>query len=235
MAPARRTTSTDDRYQTFTTPVGVAVYPNLLQPRDYKGNQKFYYDASLVLEGDEAAELQQQIDQWMDESVIQNGSKRALDPPYEPHKVKDDNGEWEEVDGAVRFKFRVPASMETKKGTWDRQPIHFDAEVNPIEPTPIGSGSKVILSFQVYKWKNPSGASVQLQPVAVQILDLVPPRVSTGSRDAGDYGMSAQTGGYVAPADAQAGQAQPGGSPNTGGGAGVQGDGGSGEDAPGDF
>jgi hypothetical protein len=176
----------EEKYPTFTTVVGTLVYPHLNKARDFQGDEKFAYDTGFVLTGEAAADLEGKIDRWLEESA-QLHKKRALKPPYDPHEDEDGN----EVEGATRFKFKVTASTVTKKGkVWDRKPSIFDRYGNALPPEPyVGSGTTAQIAFQVYLWKNPSGAGVSLQPTAILVRDFV---AFDGSRGAKSFGFEVE-------------------------------------------
>ncbi len=61
----------------------------------------------------------------------------------------------------------------TKSGQlWDRKPTLFDAALKPIQVNPWG-GTTMVVSMSVYCWNAAGKSGVSLQPVAIQIIDLV--------------------------------------------------------------
>jgi hypothetical protein len=190
---------------TFTSPIGTLVYPFLIKARDYKGDEKFAYSTKLVLTGEEAAAFEKFVDEQLEIAKADHGTKKVANCPYDEHKDDDDNV----IEGATAFKFKVAARTETKNGTWDRRPAIFDSAGTPIVPLPrIGSGTQARVSFQVYRWKNPSGAGVTLQPVAVQVIRLV--EFGGNSRTADEYGFGAVEGGFVTEGASEAGDSEAG-------------------------
>jgi hypothetical protein len=187
-----------EKYPTFTTEIGTLTYPHLNEARDYKGDGKFAYDCKFVLTGQAAADFEKQIDEWVEESCTEHGTKRKNAPPYDI--ALDENKE--EIEGATAFKFKVKASVETRKGTWDRRPTFFDSTGTPIVDVPLlGSGTKARINFTIYRWKNPNGASVSLQPKNVQIIELVE-YVPRGQGETPE-GFGAIKDGFVAKAGAE--------------------------------
>lgn len=186
----------NDPFRNFVTPIGTLVFPALNEPRDYKGNQQFSYDTGLVLEGEDAEELAAFIDE-LGEEAKRIHKKPKVNPvvPYEVHTDKDG----EEIPGQTKFKFKVAAVTKTKKGDWDRKPAFFDATGTPIEPEPqIGGGTRARIGFQTYLWKNPTQVGVKLQPIAVQVVELV--EGGGHRKTASDLGFTPVEGGFVAPA-----------------------------------
>ena len=160
----------DDQYPTFKTPVGTLVYPFLQDARDYEGDGKFAFSTSFVLLGEAAALLMKFVDELTEQAMSQFNTKKVVYTPYAP-TVDKENGA--EVEGSTTFKFKVIASILTKKGkTWDRTPALFlDGGDKPT--LPIGSGSTARIAYQTYLWKNPGGVGVTLQPTAVLIKTFV--------------------------------------------------------------
>lgn len=159
----------------FVTPVGKIIFPWIIEPRDYQGNGKFAYSCSLDLEGEDAAQLAALVDAEIEEARARFNTNKVFSTPYGPATDR----QKEEIPGVTRFKFKVGASAETKNGQqWDRKPTLVDCDRNPIvaktfDDLPLGAGSLVRIAFTPYPWKNPGGVGVTLQPVAVQVLELV--------------------------------------------------------------
>ena len=167
-------TTKDKRYETFTTPIGTALFAFLTSPRKYRNTGDPAYDAQLLLTGEAAEKFRDRIDQWMEESHEEHGGKQ--DPaPYILNPTDADN---EPIPGAIAFKFKTKAFLKKRDGeVWDRKPVFFDKSGEIIaEPPILGNGSRIRLNFQV--WKRPAygsgGCGVQLQPTEVQLLELVP-------------------------------------------------------------
>lgn len=170
----------------LSTPVGTAVYPRLKTP-DTKFDELGQYKADVSIPLAEAQPL-------MDE--LQADHKRHTGKPAK----KSENTMWiMEVDdsgeetGNVIFKIRVKNRMTKKGELWDRRPKLFDAALKPIDVNPWG-GSKMVVSFDVYEWNAGDKKGISLQPVGVQIIDLV----SGSGPDASSMGFSAREG-YASP------------------------------------
>lgn len=150
----------------FSTPVGEAVYPYLHGEGDKKFHDLGIYKADLRVSKKEAGSLQKKI------STI-----------YETHvgdPVPSENFLWtEETDeagdstGNVVFKLRVKNVALRDGSTWSRRPKLFDtsAPPKPIDVQPWG-GTKMVVAFEVYAYDKPR-KGIKLQPVAIQIVDLV--------------------------------------------------------------
>jgi hypothetical protein len=154
--------------ETFVTPQGRLSYPFLTRARDYNRDGNFAYDTGLIVEGEDAAELVAMIDEFMKQAKKES-KKPNGNPPYAP--VVDAEGD--PVPGKFLFKFRVRA-------TWpdgaSRQPKFVDADGNNVPKVNLrlGSGTLARIRFlpNLYGAKNKS-SGVTLQPVAVQIIELV--------------------------------------------------------------
>jgi len=82
----------------------------------------------------------------------------------------DDEGE---QTGNVFWKLRVKNKLRKKDGQlWDRRPALFDASLRPVDVNPYG-GSKYVVSADIYCWTAGAKVGVSLQPLGVQILELV--------------------------------------------------------------
>ena len=206
----------EEKYPEFTTVVGTLVFPYLNKARDYKDDGKFAYTTGLLLEGQDAANFEREVEALCLESCKRNKTTKRAVVPYGPATEKDENGDKIEVDGSIVFKFRLPAFTKMKSGEiWERKIAFFDSAGNPLSPPPlIGAGTRAAITFQVYYWKTPLGASAQLQPKGVFIVDLV--EFEPGdNRTAEEMGFKPITGGYVAgdnrggdvPADDEGGSA----------------------------
>lgn len=168
---------------------GKAVYPRLSTP-DTKFDDLGQYKADISVPMAEAEEV-------MD----------ILSAAFKAHTgkapKKSENTMWDfETDeegnetGNVIFKCRVKNKLRKRDGQlWDRKPKLFDAALKPIDVNPFG-GSTIVVSAEVYGWDTGSKKGVSLQPLGVQVLELV-----TGSGpSASSMGFKAQEG-YTAEPD----------------------------------
>jgi hypothetical protein len=75
--------------------------------------------------------------------------------------------------GKIIVKFKLP-EFTRKDGTKSEGPTLFDAARNPWDHNKlIGNGSKLIIAFDIYGWKSPSGCGLTFQPRFAQVVELV--------------------------------------------------------------
>ena len=165
---------------------GKAVYPRLSQP-DTKFDELGQYKADVSVPLAEAEPIME-----------------ILSKPFKAHTgkapKKADNTMWyfetnEDGDetGNVVFKCRVKNKLRKRDGKlWDRKPKLFDAALKPVDVNPFG-GSTYVVSAEVYAWEAGAKKGVSLQPVGVQIIELV----SGSGPSASSMGFKAQEG-YMA-------------------------------------
>jgi hypothetical protein len=164
----------DKKNEEYVTPIGTLNYPYLQVPRGYKGDTtKLSYDTQLILEGAAAAEFHALLDDLMQKAEQEFPGIPTDATPIAPVIDADKNV----VEGKTAFKFRVPATSETKNGVWDRKPVIVDANGDISEAlmnneVRIGPGTKARISFMAYLRKNRGAAGVTLQPVGVQVVEL---------------------------------------------------------------
>jgi hypothetical protein len=180
------------------SPPGILHFPYLQKPRGYKGDEdKLAYDTQLILEGAAAAEFAAFVDSKMREAEELHPGCPVDRPPITP--VLD--GEKNVVQGKTAFKFRVSAFSKNRKTgeIWNRKPAIVDANGELCQPlmdneTRIGPGTKAKIAFTAYLRKNRGAAGVTLQPVGVQVIELV----ELGGRRVEDLGFGKVEGGFVA-------------------------------------
>ena len=166
----------------FTTPAGIARYPWLDTP-DTKFDAAGEYKVTLVVTPKEAAPLIEKCRDLQAGVAKANKSKKVAKLPFE-----------DEVDdqGNKTGKVLIKCKVKCREG-WDRKPKLFDAKGNRID-VKVGGGSKIKLNVELYGWYAASlGAGVTLQPIAVQVIDLVEYQ---GGGSADSYGFG-QEDGYV--------------------------------------
>lgn len=56
--------------------------------------------------------------------------------------------------------------------------------------TAIGNGSKMVIGYDVYAWKGPSGAGLSLQPRAAQVVDFIAYEGGNDGTTASDFGFA---------------------------------------------
>jgi hypothetical protein len=146
----------------FTTPAGIARYP-WLNKADTKWKPEGEYKVTVVVPKKEATALIKLCTEARAEVAKQNKTKKLAELPISPET--DDQGN--ETGNML-----IKCAVKCREG-WDRKPKLFDAAGNRIDVR-VGGGSKIKVNVEVYAWFAASlGAGVTLQPVAVQVLDLV--------------------------------------------------------------
>ena len=154
--------------KTLTTPAGIARFPSLNRP-DTKFSEVGVYKVNLELSAADAEPFIKQAEALFAEFL--EDKKREL----KKDKLKLHAAPWEENDGLVQLKLKVPAMGKNKETgeEYSRKPTLFDA-AGKEEDVNIGGGSKLKVAVVPYCWYTASlGAGITLQPKAVQIIDLV--------------------------------------------------------------
>lgn len=169
----------------ITFPKGVAVYPALNRP-DTKYDELGQYKADFKVTSEVAEPFIKQL-----QKVAKDHTGRAL--PKAKNSVwymeLDDDGE---ETGMVVFKVRVKNKNRKSDGKlWDRRPLVIDAKKNdmPVDVA-VWGGSVIRVQAEVYEWQNNDKKGVTLQPVMVQVIELV----TGGSR--GDSSAFDEEDGY---------------------------------------
>jgi hypothetical protein len=171
-----------NKFQRLTSPKGIARFPWLNKP-DTKFSEVGDYKVDLVLSAKDAAPLIQRVEAIRDAFAKKEGAKKKANLPWVDEV--DDNGN---KTGNVIVKFKVKAMT----GDWDRKPKLFDAKGSRIVEAAVGGGSVLKVSFDAYTWNVASlGAGITLQPVAVQVLELVE---FEGGGDASEFGFGEEEG-----------------------------------------
>ena len=153
--------------KTITTPAGVARFPSLNRP-DTKFSEVGVYKVNLELSAEDAEPFIKQVEAIFSEFLAVKKAELKKD------KLKLHPAPWEENDGMVQLKMKVPAVFKGRDGEpVSRQPKLFNAAGEVITDN-IGGGSKIKVAVVPYTWYTASlGAGITLQPKAVQVLDLV--------------------------------------------------------------
>lgn len=125
---------------------------------------------------------------WSVEIVLDNDNKthmawvEAMEAKYEElHGELKKNANWlpispdkDEPRKRTVAKFKVP-QFTRKDGSVSEGPTLFDAKRNPWPHDQlIGNGSKMIIAFDIYAWKGPTGGGMTFQPRMAQVVDLIP-------------------------------------------------------------
>tara|TARA_Y100000593_G_C4244616_1_gene303984 strand:- start:254 stop:811 length:558 start_codon:yes stop_codon:yes gene_type:complete len=91
-------------------------------------------------------------------------------------------------------KFKLPCFVRND-GSKSEGPTVMDSKRNPWPVgTEIGNGSKAIIAFTIYAWNNKAGAGMTLQPMKMQVVDLV--EYSGGSLPKDEEVFEEISGGY---------------------------------------
>jgi hypothetical protein len=107
--------------------------------------------------------------------------------------------EAEEHPDCLRFKLKLNHRIEVKSGknagkTMELWPALFDAKGEKFEPKkqkPIGGGSVLKASFEVFPYVSPAGVGIQLRIKGIQVLEL---KQFSGGATAEDSGFEAEEG-----------------------------------------
>jgi hypothetical protein len=193
----------------FTTPKGTAIFPKLNEP-DKKFNPEGVYSVTLRLPEADARPLIEKLSKIHDEMLAEQAKslgKKTLktgSKPWKPATNWDKETETKtEVVGFTDFTFKLKAKVTTKSGkTWEQRPALFDSKLHPLpqDADPIGGGSIIRVSAEVYPWFTASlGFGITLRPRGVQVLDLK----TYGPKDATSFGFSTDDDGYAFTGSAQ--------------------------------
>ncbi|HIF9256505.1 TPA: hypothetical protein ACX6Q6_003529 [Photobacterium damselae] len=186
------------------TPVGIAVYPWIKAGKpDTRFDANGLYKIDLDLEDNEDTRelidiIEAERDKYVEELKSQNprGKKvRVAELPIE-----------EQEDGKIRFKFKMKARVESKKGTFTQQPAVFDGKGKPMfnittdengnevrEAVDVRGGSVVRVAFEAIPYESPMlGVGVTFRLKAVQVQKLV----TVGERSAEGYGFGEMEDAY---------------------------------------
>ena len=186
------------------TPLGAAVYPWIKSGKpDTRFDANGMYKIDLDLENNaETQELVDVIETLRDQFVE---DLKAQNPRAKKMRIADLPIE-EMEDGKIRFKFKMKAKVESKKGTFTQQPAVFDAKGKPMfnvstdaegrevrEAVDVRGGSTVRVAFEAIPYESPLlGVGVSFRLKAVQVQNLV----TAGERNAEGYGFSEMEDGY---------------------------------------
>jgi hypothetical protein len=198
-----------EKLERLTSPAGIAQYPRLNKPDEYKGKKS--YKSNLILDPEDEG-VQEFLDRVKDVAEASmasavaelkkgDGKKKAkakkveLFLPYEPEY--DDNGD---ETGKVIVKARKNAEFE-KDGEVVQTKVHiFDSNGVIVKKPPIvWGGSTLKLAVDLFPFYNPSAdqAGVSLRLQGAQIIELV----TGGSASAASMGFGSVEGGYAAATD----------------------------------
>lgn len=175
----------------FTTPKGKAVFPHLGRP-DTKFHDLGIYKADILVPVEEAKDLMDKL------CAFYKNETGAAANKFDNTMFKLDVDEDGEPTGNVMFKLRVKNRMTKAGDLWDRKPKMFDAQLTPCPQANPYGGTEMAVNFEAYAWNAGGKQGVSLQPVAIQITNLVDGK--SGGGDAGGFGFEATDGFTAEPA-----------------------------------
>lgn len=158
----------------YTTPLGVAQYPWLVEP-DTKFNPDGDYKVNMLF-GDKDNEHLKFILKDLDNILEEYYQGVITDPKYAKvaSKIQKADIFEEDTDGNIVMKFKQKAILKSIKGTHEVKIPLFDAKGKPLSNIKLGGGSKIKLCFSVAPYYVPSTrmCGLSLRPVAVQVIEL---------------------------------------------------------------
>ena len=158
----------------YTTPLGVAQYPWLVEP-DTKFNPDGDYKVNMLF-GDKDNEHLKFILKDLANILEEYYQGVITDPKYAKvaSKIQKADIYEEDTDGNIVMKFKQKAILKSIKGTHEVKIPLFDAKGKPLSNIKLGGGSKIKLCFSVAPYYVPSTrmCGLSLRPVAVQVIEL---------------------------------------------------------------
>jgi len=173
----------------LTTPKGTAVYPRIDTP-DTKFNADGVYSCKLHVSEQEFNVFAAQVGEIVEKEYTaecKTQGKNLKKAATNPVRIT--------ADGEFEIFAKQVAQRQTRKGLLEFTVPVFDSQGKRVEETPpIGSGSELRLSVEVYTWYTDlQGFGYTLRLKAVQLLDLVEYNTGSGA----SFGFSAEADGYV--------------------------------------
>jgi hypothetical protein len=165
-------------------PLGRAIYPSLKRA-DTKFNELGIYKCNVSVPLQEATSTMEKLSQ-IHKAHVGKVPAKAENSMW---KMEIDEETGEET-GNVIFKCSVKNVQRKNGEIWDRRPKQFDAKMKPVDLDPSG-GTELYVSASIYEWVAGGKKGVSLQPLAIQIINLVE---RGGGADASAFGFSAQDG-----------------------------------------
>lgn len=190
------------KYETFTSPLGVAVWPHLNGPdTKFKDGGEYHTKLAFRPDSDPKAQqflddLQARFDAYVDEVKAEIGPAKAkklkLNEPFTA-ELDDDGNET----GRVLVKFKMNATYTKKDKTQGtNKPRFFDSRGNPLtNPPSIGNDSKLRIAYSVAGYNTPQGTGISLYLNAVKIVELV--EYSGNAGNAKTFGFDEDEGGFT--------------------------------------
>jgi hypothetical protein len=192
------------KYEMFTTPRGVFIYPHLTEADTKFVKPDGEYHTKFALSAEESEPFIKLVKKVLKKYI------KANDKELSAKKIKeaDRNEIFEtEVDdegaetGRLIFKFKLKAKVETKNKSWLQQPRLFDSSAQPIKgEINIWTGSEGKVNVELFPYYMsppkkglPGTFGVSLRCIGAQILKLV----EGEGRSAESMGFGAEDDGYT--------------------------------------
>lgn len=164
-------------------PLGRAIYP-ALKHADTKFHDLGIYKCNVSVPLKEATSTMEKLT----EIHKRHTGKAPAKAENTMWKMEVDEETGEET-GNVVFKCSVKNVRRRDGELWDRRPKQFDAKMNPVDLNPYG-GTELYVSASIYEWSAGGKKGVSLQPLAVQIINLVEGGAGSGE----NFGFQKQDG-----------------------------------------
>ena len=164
-------------------PLGRAIYPSLKRA-DTKFHELGIYKCNVSVPLKEATSTMEKLT----EIHKRHTGKAPTKAENTMWKMEVDEETGEET-GNVVFKCSVKNVRRRDGELWDRRPKQFDAKMNPVDLNPYG-GTELYVSASIYEWSAGGKKGVSLQPLAVQIINLVEGGAGSGE----NFGFQKQDG-----------------------------------------
>ena len=163
---------------------GIAVFPALNKP-DFKFHTELgQYKADVRLSLEDAKPHMERLSK-----LYKEWTGTDLKPTKTNLWKFEEDSEGERT-GNVIFQIKCK-NVRTKKGeVWDRKPKQYDTQNNLINEQ-IWGGTEMVVGAEVYQWTSGDGKGMSLQPIAVQVINLV------GPTDGADAGFDTMDEGFV--------------------------------------
>lgn len=189
----------------YVTAVGVAIWPKLVTPDEFKGSITYKTELSLPADaelfdakGKSLGSMQLFLDETNSEVFARHaaankgkkdkkGKAIVIVEADAPYRIDPDTG-------AFVPKFKLNASGTNRDGeAFTQKPALFDAKGKPFEGNDLWGGTKMKVSFEVvpYLMDSTRSAGISLRLKAVQIIEL---KAGGGAASADNYGFGEEEG-----------------------------------------
>lgn len=172
---------------------GIAVYPHL-NKADTKFVPQGEFKTGLRMTEEEAKPLMARLSK-----IFQEHTGKKLNK-HNTNLWKIDEDDQGEPAGTITFQAKVKNVLRKDGTSWERKPKQYDSQAKLTEVQVTG-GSELVVACDIYAWDAGSTKGISLQPVAIQIINLV-------EYAGGGHGFDIVEGGFVgdaAPKVAEAG------------------------------